>query len=66
MISFRVADMSCRHCVATITKAVQGADPLAQVQIDLSQHQVGVESGLLDQAKLAQLIKEAGYTPSAV
>ena len=64
MISFRVEDMSCGHCVATITKAVQGADPLAQVQIDLPQHQVGVESSLLDQAKLSQLIKEAGYTPS--
>ena len=66
MISFRVDDMTCGHCVATITRAVQAADPQARVAADLGSHRVSIEPGVTDAAQLARVIGEAGYTPVAV
>lgn len=62
MIAFQVKDMTCGHCVATVTKAVQGMDAAAQVTIDLAAHQVAVESAESAE-RIAQAIREAGYTP---
>ncbi|ACQ92217.1 Heavy metal transport/detoxification protein [Tolumonas auensis DSM 9187] len=63
MTTLHVPDMTCQHCVATITKLVQQADPQAQIQIDLSQHRVAVE-GKLNNAELISLLEDAGYTPA--
>lgn len=63
MISFEVKDMTCGHCVSTITKALKTADRDAKVQIDLGQHLVQIEPGDLDASELSDAIQEAGYTP---
>ena len=65
MYQFNVPDMTCGHCVSTITKAVKTEDPKAKVEINLGQHLVKVESAL-SQGEIAQQIAEAGYTPTAV
>ena len=44
MITFEVNDMTCGHCVSTITKALKATDKDAKVQIDLTTHRVQVES----------------------
>ena len=66
MITFEVNDMTCGHCVSTITKALKATDKDAQVQIDLARHLVQVEPVTADAAELADAIQEAGYTPTAV
>ena len=66
MISFSVNDMTCGHCVSTITKALMAADKDAKVQIDLATHLVQVEPAAADAEELADAIKEAGYTPVPV
>ena len=66
MITFEVKDMTCGHCVATITKAVKAADPHAQVDIDLGEHRVRIEPAIADAQTLAAVIGEAGYSPVAV
>lgn len=66
MIAFEVNDMTCGHCVSTITKALKGADKDAKVQIDLSSHRVQVEPASADAEELADAIKEVGYTPVPV
>ena len=63
MYQFSVPDMTCGHCVSTITKAVKSEDPKAKVEISLGEHLVNVESEL-PQEEIAQSIAEAGYTPS--
>ena len=63
MIAFEVKDMSCGHCVSTITWAVQEADPAAKVRIDLATHMVTIEAAAVDAATLGAAIAEAGYTP---
>jgi copper chaperone len=61
MIRFAVPDMSCKHCVAAITRAVQEVDPAAQVATDLDTHTVQIESRHSSDA-LAAAITEAGFT----
>jgi copper chaperone len=63
MISFHVNDMTCGHCVAAITKAVQSIDQGAKVEIDLAAHRVQIEPARADAGELADAIREAGYTP---
>lgn len=64
MIQFRVEDMTCNHCVMTVTKAVKALDGAARVEIDLPGHSVKVESGR-PAAEVEAAIRDAGYTPVA-
>jgi copper chaperone len=66
MIAFEVNDMTCGHCVSTITKAVKGADKDAKVNIDLARHRVEIEPRAAGAQELSEAIKEAGYTPVPV
>ncbi|PPE73473.1 heavy metal transporter [Solimonas fluminis] len=60
MYQFHVPTMTCGHCVARVTRAVQSADPRARVQIDLAGKTLSVESTASD-ASLRQALSEAGY-----
>ena len=60
MIAFEVKDMTCGHCVSTITKALKATDKDAKVQIDLATHHVRVEPVSADAEELAEAIKDAG------
>lgn len=64
MLAFEVKDMSCGHCVSTITRAVQAVDPQAQVQVDLGRQRVQVAPHSADAATLADAIRGAGYHPT--
>jgi copper chaperone len=66
MDTFDVQDMTCGHCVSSITKAVRAMDPTAQVTADLATHRVHVESTESDSTQLCNVIREAGYTPVPV
>jgi copper chaperone len=64
MIAFKLSDMTCGHCVSTITRALKGADKDAKVRIDLATQLVQVESATADSEELADAIREAGYSPA--
>jgi copper chaperone len=66
MIAFQVNDMSCGHCVSTITKALRAVDKGAQVSIELAQQLVRIEPTEADAKELGEAIVEAGYTPVQV
>ena len=61
-IQFNVPDMSCGHCVQSITTAVQQAVPGARVAADLAAHRVTVE-GAADVERVRAAIVAAGYEP---
>ena len=63
MLTLDIPNMSCGHCVRAITQAVTAADPAAQVQVDLAQRQVQVETTVSRDAVVAALT-EAGYQPA--
>ncbi|MEF2070408.1 heavy metal translocating P-type ATPase [Consotaella aegiceratis] len=60
MLKLKVEEMSCKHCVATVEKAVKSVDPAAKVDIDLEAGTAMVESGA-DEAAIKQAIAQAGY-----
>ena len=66
MITFEVNDMTCGHCVSTITQALKATDKDAKIEIDLASHRVNVMPVSADAAELAEAIKDAGYTPMPV
>ena len=57
---FIVTDMTCNHCVQTITQAVKSIAPDATVQTDLAAHRVTIESSA-DAAALQTAIADEGY-----
>jgi len=63
MFAFLVHDMTCGHCVTTITQAIKGADKDAEVRVDLASHRVEVVCASLKSGELAEVIRDAGYTP---
>ncbi|MNX73995.1 Heavy-metal-associated domain protein [compost metagenome] len=64
-IEFQVPDMTCGHCVKSITSAVTQAVPGATVAADVASHRVTVTG--TDQAdKVEAAIREAGYEPARV
>lgn len=66
MIAFQVNDMTCGHCVSTITKAIKATDKEAKVTIDLAQRLVMVDATEADAQELSDAITEAGYAPVPV
>ncbi len=61
--TFQVPDLSCGHCVASVTKALA---PLgAQVQADPATKQVRVSAPAgVSREQLAQALDAAGYPPA--
>lgn len=63
MIELTLPDMTCNHCVKTVTATVQRVDPKAVPQFDLPAHRVRIESA--QPAELfVKALAEEGYTPA--
>ena len=61
MPKFKINDMTCGHCAASVEKAVMGVDASAVVKIDLGTHSVDIQSGKAAD-EFAVAIDRAGYT----
>lgn len=61
MLRYTVEDMTCGHCVQTITRAVKAVDPSAEVVVDLGAGRVTVETRERADA-IVGAIEQAGYT----
>ena len=57
-------DMTCGHCVATVTKTIKSLDPAADVKADLAAKTVNVETTAPASA-VAKALEEAGYPSKA-
>ncbi|MFC4234323.1 heavy-metal-associated domain-containing protein [Thalassospira xianhensis] len=60
MLKLKVDEMSCGHCAATVTKAVEGVSGVEKADIDLAKGEVTV-TGNPDVAALIAAIDDAGY-----
>lgn len=63
MLEFVLPDMTCGHCVSTVTKTIQSIDPAAVVTIDLPSHLVTVDTNA-QRELVASALTEEGYQPS--
>lgn len=62
MSEFEVQDMTCSHCVKTITQALKDYAPDAVIDINLERHSVSV-SNVQDTDAIEAAIRNAGYSP---
>lgn len=56
-----VKGMSCGHCQAAVTKAVQTVDGVENVTVDLATGRVTYSSAADNDAKVKESIENAGY-----
>ncbi len=63
VMKFFVEDISCKHCVARIEKALNEKLPNAKVSIELETKTVEIE-GASNADEVMAIIKDAGYTPT--
>lgn len=63
MLTFRVEDMTCGHCVRAIKQALRDPDPAAEIDVDLARRLVRVRSSILDERRAGDAIAGAGYAP---
>ena len=61
-IEMTIPSMTCDHCVRTVTRTVQEADPAAKVEIDLPLHRLRITSNLAS-GDFASALAEEGYEP---
>lgn len=64
-LTLKVPDMSCGHCVAAVSGAVEQVPGVSDVQVDLETKRVEVVGEGLEQIPIAAAVREAGYEPEA-
>lgn len=60
-IALKVTGMMCQHCVAHVTKALEGVEGVSKVEVSLQKGEARVTGEGLDKAKLIAAVNEAGY-----
>ncbi|MBA4267252.1 MAG: copper chaperone [Comamonadaceae bacterium] len=60
MHEFHLPDMTCGHCVSTVSLTLKLADPDCEIAVDLAQHRIGVKS-TEDRETLLEALADAGY-----
>ncbi len=61
--TLKVSGMTCDHCKASVTKALEGLDGVTAVQVDLSSKQAVVEHDAPgpDQAQMKAAVEAIGF-----
>lgn len=60
MLTLNVDGMTCQHCVAAVTRAVQSVSPDAQVDVNLDTKRVSID-GTDDLHGVTRAINDAGF-----
>ena len=59
--TLKVEGMMCQHCVAHVTKALQGVEGVENVEVNLKKKTATLTTEV-DNETLVKAIEEAGYT----
>ena len=60
MITVKIKGMSCQHCVASTTKALEGLAGVSNVQVDLDKGEARYE-GNVDSQTVKEAIEKIGF-----
>jgi copper chaperone len=61
MYEFNIPNMTCGHCVSTVTKAIKEAAPDAVANVDVMKRKAMVETSAAASV-ISAAVKAAGYT----
>lgn len=59
-MKFTVSGMTCGGCINAVTRAIQSADPQAQVKVDLPTQSIELQT-VLSSIEAQRLIEAAGF-----
>jgi len=62
VIELTLPDMTCNHCVRTVTETVRKLDPAARLDFELPTHKVRIES-TRPVEEISSALAEEGYPP---
>jgi copper chaperone CopZ len=62
-LTLKVPEMSCGHCVISVSEAVGAVTGVADVRVDLESKLVEVAGEGLEPTAVAAAVREAGYEP---
>lgn len=62
-LTLKVPEMSCGHCVASVSGAVERVPGVSDVKVDLEAKRVEVAGEGLEPTAVAAAVREAGYEP---
>jgi copper chaperone len=60
MTTFSIPDMSCGHCKAAIEKTIAAVDPKAELEFDMTNRRVRIDSHATED-RLRDALQGAGY-----
>ncbi|SDB21083.1 heavy-metal-associated domain-containing protein [Belnapia rosea] len=60
MVVFRVPNMRCGGCARSVTAALRGVVPAAEIRVDMNRREVTVAGGA-DEVALGRALREAGF-----
>ncbi len=58
--TIKIKGMSCQHCVASVTKALQGLPELSDIHVDLAKGEARYR-GTVDAGKIRAAITKIGF-----
>lgn len=64
MLTLKITDMTCNHCVSLINRAIKALDADAVVSADLASHSINVQSSQ-PQEDILDALAEIGYPAKA-
>ena len=64
MLTLKITDMTCNHCVGLINRAIKALDAAAVITADLASHSINVESSQ-PQQDILDALAEIGYPAKA-
>lgn len=64
MVRLNIQAMTCGGCASSIRKAIQSVDPTAQIDTNVDERRVTVDT-VADEKSLIEVIREAGYEAQA-
>ena len=66
MEKIKIQGMSCQHCVAAVTRALNNLGGLKEVKVDLGKGEASFENaGQVPHEKVSRAIEEAGFKVTA-
>ena len=60
MTTVKINGMSCQHCVASVTKAIEDVSGVSQVSVDLNKGEATYD-GEVDQLVIKEAITKIGF-----
>jgi copper chaperone len=64
-MNLTIPDMSCGHCSASISRAVQALDPGARLSFDMQARRAQVQTSL-PEAQVIAALEDIGFSAAAV